>query len=163
VRHHATHVAQARRTGLGDRVVDDLLELVLGERLGHELFEDRELGLLLRPLLLAAAGAKPLRRLAAAPALTLERLRLFLFRARALQVLLRGSQAVEDQPQGVAAGRVAREHRILHLALEPLDESHSSTTAVSACAGRSSGFGPSPRMCQCRWKIVWPALGPTFT
>src|SRR5262249_53543253 len=95
--------------------------------------------------------------------LPLQHLQLLLFREGPLQVLLGRTQAVQDQAQRVATRGIAREHRVLHLTLEPLDESHSSTTAVSACAGRSSGFGPSPRMCQCRWKIVWPALGPTCT
>src|SRR5919201_619414 len=45
VRHHAAEVAHAGRTDLGDRVVDDLLELVLRERLRHELLEHRELPL----------------------------------------------------------------------------------------------------------------------
>src|SRR5690348_13691024 len=40
VGHHATQVGHARGTHLGDRIVDDLLDLILGERLGHELLED---------------------------------------------------------------------------------------------------------------------------
>src|SRR6185437_4045702 len=54
VGHHAAHVAHARGLVLGDRVVDDPLEVLLGERRRHELLEDGELTLLLGRLLLAA-------------------------------------------------------------------------------------------------------------
>src|SRR5512133_565879 len=46
VRHHSTEVGHARSPHLGDRVVDDLLDLVLAQRGRHELLEDLELALL---------------------------------------------------------------------------------------------------------------------
>src|SRR5437667_248131 len=74
VRHDAAEVAHARRADLCDRVVDDLLELVLGERLGHELLEHRQLSLFSERLLLAATAPEGLRRLEPALALALEHL-----------------------------------------------------------------------------------------
>src|SRR6266487_4309516 len=74
VRHDAAEVAHARRADLCDRVVDDLLELVLGERLGHELLEHRQLSLFSKRLLLAATAPEGLRRLEPALALALEHL-----------------------------------------------------------------------------------------
>ena len=46
VGHHPAHLVQARGPVLGDGIVDDALELLLRERLGHELLEHVELGLL---------------------------------------------------------------------------------------------------------------------
>src|SRR6266487_4143102 len=74
VRHDAAEVAHARRADLCDRVVDDLLELVLGERLGHELLEHCQLSLFSKRLLLAATAPEGLRRLEPALALALEHL-----------------------------------------------------------------------------------------
>ena len=97
-------------------------------------------------------------------ALALEHLQLLVVGERPLQILLGRAQAREDQAQRVAALVVAREHRLLHLVLELRDQAHSSITAVAtAGARRVATSGPPPRMCQCRWKTVWPALGPTLT
>src|SRR5437773_838353 len=74
VRHDAAEVAHARRADLCDRVVDDLLELVLGERLGHELLEHCQLSLFSKRLLLAATAPEGLRRVEPALALALEHL-----------------------------------------------------------------------------------------
>src|SRR5262245_60369397 len=76
VRHDAADVADARRADLGDRVVDDPFQLVLGERLGHELGEHRQLRLLGLGLRLPAASAERLDRLKPPLALTLEHLQL---------------------------------------------------------------------------------------
>ena len=57
VGHHAAEVAHARGAVLRDRIVDDLLELVLRQRLRHELGQHSELALLRRCLLLAAAAS----------------------------------------------------------------------------------------------------------
>ncbi len=62
-------------------------------------------------LLGAAAGAERLRRLDAALALALEDLKLLVVVQRALELLLGAAEAVEDQPQRVAARVVARAHR----------------------------------------------------
>src|SRR3954464_6586755 len=70
--HHSTEVGHARRPDLRDRVVDDLLDLVLAERRRHELLEDRELALLGLGLLLAAPCTERFRRLDAALALALQ-------------------------------------------------------------------------------------------
>src|SRR5262249_25109862 len=139
-RHHATHVAQRGRAVLCDRVVDDPLELLFRERLGHELLENRELGLLLLRLLLATARAERLRRLPPPLALALQHLQLFVVGERALQVLLRRTEAVEEQPERVAPRRVAREHRVLHLALELLDQAHGEIKAPP----RRSRRAPEP-------------------
>src|SRR6266511_1364978 len=81
LRHHVGHYpaerAHARRPDLGDRVVHDLLQLGLGQRLGHELLEHVELILLRLGLLLAAAGSECLGRLEPPLALALEHLKLF--------------------------------------------------------------------------------------
>ena len=69
---------QTRGAVLGDRVVDDLLELVLTERLGHELLEHLQLEVLRVRLLLAAGRAKGLLRLDALLALPLKHLELLL-------------------------------------------------------------------------------------
>src|SRR5262249_5598017 len=89
VGHHPPHVAHSRGLVLCDRVVDDLLELVLGERRRHELLEDRELALLLLGLLLPAGGAERLGGLEPALALALEHLELLVVGERALEILLR--------------------------------------------------------------------------
>ena len=122
--HHAPDVADARRADLGDDVVDDLLELLLGERLRHELLEHLELVLLVLGLLLAPARAECLRRLDAPLPLALEHLQLLVVRERALELLLRVPKRVEDQAERVATVRVAREPRRLELVLDPLDEAH---------------------------------------
>ena len=97
VRHHPTHVADVRRARLGDRIVDDPLEIVLGERSRHELLQDRKLRFLLQRLLLPAAGAKRLGSLAAPLPLSLQHLQLLVLGERPLQVLLGRTQAGEDQ------------------------------------------------------------------
>src|SRR5712691_394500 len=74
VRHHPAEVPHARRADLGDRAVDDLLELLLGELLRHELLQDDELALLGLGLLLTPPRAERLRRLDPPLALTLEHL-----------------------------------------------------------------------------------------
>ena len=152
VGHHAAEVGHARGADLCDRVVDDLLDLVLGERLGHELLEDRELALLGRRLLLAAAVAERLRRLDALLPLALEHLQLLVVGERALQLLLGALERVDDQAERVAPLGVAREHRLLDLVLDRRDQAHA-ILPVS----------PPLSTCQCRWKIVCPAPAPAFT
>src|SRR5918999_1529767 len=61
--HHAAEVADAGGADLRDDVVDDLLDLLLGERLGHELLEHIELELLVLRLLFATARPERLGRL----------------------------------------------------------------------------------------------------
>src|SRR5581483_10708556 len=138
--HHPAEVAHARRTHLGDHVVDDPLELLLGQRLGHELLEHCELRLLGQRLLLSPARAEGLRRLQPPLALALEHLQLLLVAQRALQLLLRRAQAGEDQPQRVASRTVASLHRRRQLALEANDQAH---LDASPRAGRG-GQSPSP-------------------
>ena len=147
VGHHTTEIGHARRPHLGDDVVDDLVDLVLGERLRHELLEDRELALLGRGLLLAAACAERLGGLDAPLPLALQDLQLLLLAQWPLQLLLRALESVEDQAERVATLGVPRTHRILQLVVDLLDQAHAQP----------------PLMCQCRWKTVWPALGPTLT
>src|SRR5439155_26174543 len=137
----------ARRTDLGDDVVDDLVDLVFGERLRHELLEDLELALLRRRLLLAAAGAERLGRLDPPLALALHDLQLLLFGKRPLQLLLGVLERVEDEAQSVAAFGVARLHGVLDFVVDFLDQAHAQP----------------PMTCQWRWKTVCPALGPTLT
>ena len=122
---------------------------VLGERLGHELLEDRELGLLRLRAVLPAAGAERLRRFDAALALALEHLQLLLLGKRALQLLLGVLERVEDEPERVPALGVAGLHGLLQLHLDCLDSAHAILP-----------IGPPPRICQCRWKIVCPAPSP---
>ena len=105
VGHHATDVAQRRRADLGDDVVDDLVELVLGERLRHELLEHLELEVLLVGLLLAAGGLERLERLDALLPLALQDLQLLVLGERALQLLLGRAQAREDQRRARRDGR----------------------------------------------------------
>src|SRR5215469_4167683 len=78
VGHHAPEVGHARRPHLGDDVVDDLLDLVLGERLRHELLEDVQLALFRLGLFFAPSGAERLGRLDAPLPLPLQNLQLFL-------------------------------------------------------------------------------------
>src|SRR5439155_20405384 len=139
----------ARRAVLGDRVVDDLLQLVLGERLRHELLEHRELSLLGRRLLLAAAAAEGLRRLDTALALALQHLQLLLVGERPLQLLLGRAKAREDQPQRVPPLGVPRERRLFQVLLQAGDETHPGTPCSRP-----------PRTCQCRWKTVCPPPSP---
>src|ERR1051326_8836808 len=151
VGHHTAELPEARRPDLGDHVVHDLLELLLGERRRHELFEHGELLLLLERLLLAVAAAEGLRRFDAALALALQDLELLVVRERALKLLLRRAQAGEDEPQRVAPLVVVLEHRVLELLLHAVDQTHARPRILP------------PRMCQCRWNTVWPAPGPTLT
>ena len=109
---------------LGDDVVDDLLDLLLGHRLGHELLEDLELVLLVLGLLLATGRTECFGGLAAALALALEHLQLLVVGKRALKLLLRALQRVQDEAQRVAPVLVAREARVLQLALDAGDEAH---------------------------------------
>src|SRR6185295_11994704 len=150
--HHPADVPHARRADLGDHVVDDLLQLVLGEGFGHELLEHRQLTLLGVCLLLPASGAEGLGSLGPALALALKDLQLLVVVKRPLKLLLGRAEARQDQAKGVASLSVARDHRLLELAFEPGDEAHP--------AGPHSR---PPRTCQCRWKIVWPAPSPTLT
>src|SRR4051794_3283860 len=152
VRHHPAEVAQARRAVLRDRVVDDVLDLVLAQRLGHELLEDVELVLLVLGLLLAPGRMVGVGGLEALLSLALEHLQLLVLRQRPLQLLLGRLQTREDQPERVAAIRVAREHRVLHLLLEIGDETHAASPVIRP-----------PSTCQCRWNTVWPAPWPTLT
>src|SRR5690242_2072229 len=147
VGHHTAEIGHASRPHLGDDVVDDLVDLVLGQRLRHELLEHVELALLRGGLLLAPAGPECLGGLDPALPLALQHLELLSLAQRPLQLLLRALERMEDQAQRVAALRVARAHRILQLVVDLLDQAH---------------FHP-PMMCQCRWNTVWPALGPTLT
>src|SRR4051794_37749166 len=166
VRHHATEVAQARRAAFRDRVVDDPLQLVLDQRLRHELLEDVELELLGLRLLLPAAFAERVGRLDSLLALALQDLQLLRLAERPLKLLLRRLQAREDQAQRVAALRVSRAHRLLHLFLQPRNQRRHSAGTSSASSARPrtlAGSSLPPRMCQCRWNTVWPAPGPTFT
>src|SRR6266508_921440 len=119
--HHAAEVAQRRRPGLGDRVVDDSLELVLVNRLGHELLNDLELALFFRGLLLPAAPAERLRRFGPALALALENVQLLVLLQRALHLLLRRPQRCEREPERVRALLVAGTHRGLELLLDSRD------------------------------------------
>ena len=121
VRHDATEIADARGANLRDRVVDDLLEFVLGERRRHELLEDGQFLLFARRLLLAAAPAKGLRGLESALALALEHLQLLVIVERPLELLLGRAQAGQDQAQRVPPRLVARDHRLLELLLETHD------------------------------------------
>src|ERR1044072_7872402 len=152
VGHPPADVAHARGADLGDRVVDDLLELLLRERLGHELLEHGELALLALGLLLTAPGPECLGRLGALLPLALQHLQLLVVVQRPLQVLLRRAQAGQDQPQRVATVRVARGHRLLELALQPRNQAHPAIPQVRP-----------PSTCQCRWKTVCPAPSPTLT
>src|SRR3954454_13321959 len=149
VGHHPAEIAHAGCADLGDRVVDDPLEIVLGERLGHELLEHFELGLLRPGLFLAAGRAKGLGRFEPPLALALEDLQLLVVVQRPLELLLGGAQAREDQPQCVATLGVALLHRCGQLRLELRDQTHP-----------GSPRNEPPRMCQCRWKTVCPAPAP---
>src|SRR3954447_5997227 len=102
VGHDPAEVTEARGAHLGDHVVDDLLELLLGERLGHELLEHLALVVLVLGLLLAPAGAKGVGCLDALLALALQHLELLVVVQRPLQVLLGLTQLGEDQAQRVA-------------------------------------------------------------
>ena len=124
VGHHAADVAHARGADLGDHVVDDRLQLVLGDRLGHELLEHVELVLFLLGLLLPTAGAERLGRLEPLLALALQHLELLVVVQRALQLLLRSLKAGEDQAQRVAARGIAVAHRALELFLDLCDKTH---------------------------------------
>src|SRR5215216_921355 len=152
VRHHPADVAHAGRTHLGDCVVDDLLELFLGQRRGHELLEHRELALLAFGPLVAAGLAERLRGLGSALPLPLQHLELLVVVQRPQQLLLRRAQACQDQPQRVAPLRVACRHRLLELVLQTRDQRHPAIPQTRP-----------PRRCQCRWNTVCPAPSPTFT
>src|SRR5262249_26965376 len=133
-------------------VVDDLLELLLRELLGHELLEHLELvllrvGLLLTPgRLVRVGGLRP------ALALALQHLELLLLGERTLQVLLRRAQAGGAPACDVATVAVASEPRLLELVLDAGDQVHA-----------NPGRLPPPRTCQCRWSTVCPPPGPTLT
>ena len=147
------------RLVLGDRVVDDPLELFLGERLGHELLEHRELALLLRRLLLAARASRNASA-ASMPllALALEHLQLLVLGERALQVLLGRLEARRGSGAARRGARCrARSIASLTSSSMLLDQAHSS--APPSLPARLRRLGPPPRMCQCRWKTVWPAPG----
>src|SRR5262249_50049069 len=85
--------------------------------------------------------------------LALKHLELLVVGERPLELLLRRAQRAEQQAQRVAALAVALLHRRRQVVLELVDQ--------LAHPMPPSGF--PPRMCQCRWKPVWPAPGPTFT
>src|SRR3954471_15973425 len=152
VGHHAAEVAHRGGAVLGDRVVDDLLELVFGQRLRHELLEHRELALLRSRLLVAAAATESLGRLDAALPLALQHLQLLLVGERTLKLFLRRAQARQDQAQRVAAVGVARQRGLLEVVLHPRDQAHPGIPCSRP-----------PSTCQCRWKTVWPPPPPTFT
>src|SRR6266404_2791162 len=152
VGHHAAEVGHARRPDLRNRVVDDLLDLLLGERLRHELLEDRELALLGCRLLLPAAAAERVCCLDALLALALEHLELLVLGEGPLQFLFGALERVDDQAERVAPFGVARLHRLLDLLLDRHDQGHA-ILPVS----------PPLNTCQCRWKIVCPAPAPAFT
>src|SRR6266571_4284852 len=63
VGHDASELPEARGTDFRDHVVDDLLELLLGQGRGHELHEHGELPLFLLRLFVATAAAERLCRL----------------------------------------------------------------------------------------------------
>src|SRR6202011_1347350 len=149
--HHAAEIAHARRPDLRDRVVDDLLELFLGERCRHELLQHRELVLLAPRLLLSPRAAIGLRGFEPPFAFPLEHLQLLVVVERALQFLLGGAEAGEDQPQRVATVLLTGDHRLLELVLQARDQAHGSPLVWP------------PSTCQCRWKMVWPAPSPTVT
>src|SRR5919201_69019 len=111
VRHHPAEVAHARRADLGDRAVDDLLQLLLVELLRHELGEHAQLPLLGLRLLGPAPGPKRLRRLD--PPLALP---------------LGAAETREEKAQRVAPLVVAGPHGILQLTLESLDQAHAGIT-----------------------------------
>src|ERR687895_2332841 len=150
VRHDAPEVAHAGRSVLGDRVVDDRLELLFRKWLWHELLEDGELLLFRSGALFAAALPEGLRRLDPPLALSLQHLQLLLVGERPLQLLLRGAQARQDQPQRIAAGRIALAHGALQLVLDAADQAHAAPRTRP------------PSRCQWRWKIVCPAPSPTL-
>ena len=162
VGHHATDVAQRRGADLGDHVVDDLVELVVGERVGHELLEHLELEVFLVRLLLAAGGLEGLERLDALLALALQHLQLLVLRERTLQLLLRRAEAREDQDERVATVVLACEARLLELVFDRADEFHShSLPGIEPQWNPGSAFPANT--CQCRWNTVCPARGPTLT
>src|SRR5262249_50103597 len=150
--HDAAEVAQARCAVLGDRVVDDRLELVLRQRLGHDPLEHVHLVLFLLGLLPAARRTVGLDRVQPVLALALQDLELLVLVQRPLDFLLRRPQRAQDQPQRVAALGVAFLHRVLQLGLEARDQCHAGIP-----------WKRPPRMCQWRWKTVWPAPAPTNT
>jgi pimeloyl-ACP methyl ester carboxylesterase len=151
VGHHPPELTQVRRADLGDHVVHDLLELFLGQLLGHEFLEDRELGLFLVGRLGPVARAKRLGRLDAPLALALQHLELLVLAQLALQILLRRAQRREQKAQRIAARVVPREARLSQFVFHPFDQAHASPLILP------------PRTCQCRWNTVWPAPGPTLT
>src|SRR5581483_234763 len=152
VRHHTAEVGHARRTHLGDCVVDDLLDLVLGERRRHELLEHCELALLGCRLHLAAAGAERLGGLDPALPLALQDLELLVLGQRPLQLLLGSLERVEDEPKRVAALGVAGLHGLAQLTLDRLDPAHVILPVR-----------PPPSTCQWNWNTVWPAPAPALT
>ena len=111
--------------------------------LGHELGKHAQLRLLALGLLGAPARAERLCGLEATLALALEHLELFVVVQRTLKLLLRPSEAGEQEPQRVAPLVVPGAHRIAKLRLEPRDQGH-------------AGSPPRrpPRTCQWRCGIV---------
>src|SRR2546423_637359 len=152
VGHYPPEVPHARGADLGDGAVHDLLQLLLVELLRHELREHGQLRLLGGGLLRPPAGAKRLRSLHSSLPLALENLELLVVVERPLELLLRPTQAGQEQPQRIAPLDVPRAHRLLQLALQTLDQAHSGIPATCP-----------PRTCQWRWKIVCPAPAPTLT
>src|SRR4029079_15528358 len=152
VRHHAAEIADRRRADLGDHVVHDLLELVLGELVGHELLDDVQLELLAVGLLLPAGCVERLHRLDALLALTRQHLARVLVGERALQFLLCGAEGVQNQRERVAPLVVAGAAGVLELPLDVGDQRHSNPGRL---APRS--------ICEWRWTTFCPPPGPTWT
>src|SRR4029079_8877164 len=69
-----------------------------------------------------------------------------------LELLLCAPERAEQQRERVATLVVAREPRLLQLALDVGDEGHSNPGRLTP-----------PRTCQCRWNTVWPPPSPTLT
>src|SRR5207245_10977180 len=90
--------------------------------------------------------------LEAALALPLQDLELFLVGELTLELLLRRTQARQDQAQRVTPIGVARQRCCLQLLFHPDDQAHA-----------GSPWTRPPRMCQWRWKIVCPPPSPTVT
>ena len=104
----------------------------------------------LRRPLVAAAGPERLGGFLPPFALPLQDLKLLVLLQLAPQLLLGGAEGGEGEPESSRPHRLARAHGVAQLLLDVGDDAH------------SNGL-PPPSTCQCRWKMVCPAPGPTLT
>src|SRR6266550_4005895 len=118
--HDLAHVARRGRAGRGDSLVNEGLDLVLGQLLGEVFGQDRDLRLFLGGQILAGALAKRLDRLTPGLDLPCHDSRVVVLAERPPLALLEVVGRALGHPQDIAPQRVTRPHRGRNVGLDPI-------------------------------------------